>query len=84
MRFPPGVNRWDEKAALRRDAVRSQGIDVLESTDQSKETGNEEGCNGQLFAHSANSFVRCKKNRKAYMLLFQKVKVSPVKNLKRA
>jgi len=35
--------RWDEKAGLRRDAVRSQGIDVLESTDQSKETGNEEG-----------------------------------------
>jgi len=37
------VIRWDEKAGLRRDAVRSQGIDVLESTDQSKETGNEEG-----------------------------------------
>jgi hypothetical protein len=36
-------SRWDEKAGLRRDAVRSQGIDVLESTDQSKETGNEEG-----------------------------------------
>jgi hypothetical protein len=37
------AHRWDEKAGLRRDAVRSQGIDVLESTDQSKETGNEEG-----------------------------------------
>jgi hypothetical protein len=24
-----GVNRWDEKAGLRRDAVRSQVIDVL-------------------------------------------------------
>jgi hypothetical protein len=37
-----GVNRWDEKAGLRRDAVRSQVINVLEAQ-QIKETGNEEG-----------------------------------------
>ena len=36
------VNRWDEKAGLRRDAVRSQVIDVLEAQ-IIKETGNEEG-----------------------------------------
>jgi hypothetical protein len=36
------VNRWDEKAGLRRDAVRSQVIDVLEAQ-KIKETGNEEG-----------------------------------------
>jgi hypothetical protein len=36
------VNRWDEKAGLRRDAVRSQVIDVLEAQ-EIKETGNEEG-----------------------------------------
>jgi hypothetical protein len=35
------VNRWDEKASLRRDAVRSQIIDVLEAQ-EIKETGNEE------------------------------------------
>ena len=35
-------NRWDEKAGLRRDAVRSQVIDVLEAQ-EIKETGNEEG-----------------------------------------
>jgi len=43
--FPPrviDVNRWDEKAGLRRDAVRSQVIDVLEAQ-EIKETGNEEG-----------------------------------------
>ena len=34
-------NRWDEKAGLRRDAVRSQVIDVLEAQ-EIKETGNEE------------------------------------------
>jgi len=34
--------RWDEKAGLRRDAVRSQVIDVLEAQ-EIKETGNEEG-----------------------------------------
>jgi hypothetical protein len=34
--------RWDEKAGLRRDAVRSQVIEVLKGTDK-KETGNEEG-----------------------------------------
>jgi hypothetical protein len=34
--------RWDEKAGLRRDAVRSQVIDVL-SAQEIKETGNEEG-----------------------------------------
>jgi len=33
--------RWDEKAGLRRDAVRSQVIDVLEAQ-EIKETGNEE------------------------------------------
>jgi len=33
-KFVADENRWDEKAGLRRDAVRSQGIDVLESTDQ--------------------------------------------------
>jgi hypothetical protein len=37
-----GENRWDEKAGLRRDAVRSQVIDVLEAQ-EIKETGNEEG-----------------------------------------
>jgi len=36
------TNRWDEKAGLRRDAVRSQVIDVLEAQ-EIKETGNEEG-----------------------------------------
>jgi hypothetical protein len=36
------VTRWDEKAGLRRDAVRSQVIDVLEAQ-EIKETGNEEG-----------------------------------------
>ena len=36
------VNRWNEKAGLRRDAVRSQVIDVLEAQ-EIKETGNEEG-----------------------------------------
>jgi hypothetical protein len=35
-------NRWDEKAGLRRDAVRSQVIDVLKAQ-EIKETGNEEG-----------------------------------------
>jgi hypothetical protein len=35
-------NRWDEKAGLRRDAVRSRVIDVLEAQ-EIKETGNEEG-----------------------------------------
>jgi len=34
------VIRWDEKAGLRRDAVRSQVIDVLEAR-EIKETGNE-------------------------------------------
>jgi hypothetical protein len=36
------ANRWDEKAGLRRDAVRSQVIDALEAQ-EIKETGNEEG-----------------------------------------
>jgi hypothetical protein len=36
------VNRWNEKAGLRRDAVGSQVIDVLEAQ-EIKETGNEEG-----------------------------------------
>ena len=38
------VNRWDEKAGPRRDAVRSQVIDVLEAQEIQaiKETGNEE------------------------------------------
>jgi hypothetical protein len=35
-------NRWDEKAGLRRDAVGSQVIDVLEAQ-EINETGNEEG-----------------------------------------
>jgi hypothetical protein len=34
--------RWDEKAGLRRDAVRSQVIDALEAQ-EIKEKGNEEG-----------------------------------------
>jgi len=38
----PDVNRWNEKAGLRRDAVRSQVIDVLEAQ-EIKETGNEKG-----------------------------------------
>jgi hypothetical protein len=33
--------RWDEKAGLRRDTVRSQVIDALEAQ-EIKETGNEE------------------------------------------
>jgi hypothetical protein len=33
--------RWDEKAGLRRDAIRSQVIDTLEAQ-EIKETGNEE------------------------------------------
>jgi hypothetical protein len=37
-----GEIRWDEKAGLRRDAVRSQVINVLEAQ-TIKETGNEEG-----------------------------------------
>jgi hypothetical protein len=42
-RAPVGVaNRWDEKAGLRRDAVRSQVINVLEAQ-AIKETGNEKG-----------------------------------------
>jgi hypothetical protein len=36
-----GVNRWDENAGLRRDAIRSQVIDALEAQ-EIKETGNEE------------------------------------------
>jgi len=36
------VIRWDEKAGLRRDAVRSQVIDVREAQ-INKETGNEKG-----------------------------------------
>jgi len=36
------ANRWDEKAGLRRDAVGSQVIHVLEAQ-EIKETGNEEG-----------------------------------------
>jgi hypothetical protein len=39
---PVETNRWDEKAGLRRDAVRSQVIDVLEAQ-EIKETGNEKG-----------------------------------------
>jgi hypothetical protein len=35
------VTRWDEKAGLRRDAVGSQVIEVLEAQ-EIKETGNEE------------------------------------------
>ena len=35
-------SRWDKKAGLRRNAVRSQVIDVLEAQ-EIKETGNEEG-----------------------------------------
>jgi hypothetical protein len=41
-RYVVVVIRWDEKAGLRRDAVRSQVIDVLEAQ-EIKETGNEEG-----------------------------------------
>jgi hypothetical protein len=41
-RFPTVANRWDEKAGLRRDALRSQVIDVLKAQ-EIKETGNEEG-----------------------------------------
>jgi hypothetical protein len=36
------VNRWDEKTRLRRDAVGSPVIDVLEAQ-EIKETGSEEG-----------------------------------------
>jgi hypothetical protein len=35
------VTRWDEKAGLRRDAIRSQVIDALKAQ-EIKETGNEE------------------------------------------
>jgi hypothetical protein len=41
-RLSSDVTRSDEKAGLRRDAVRSQVIDVLEAQIK-KETGNEEG-----------------------------------------
>jgi hypothetical protein len=45
MRLIPGTStvadRWGEKAGLRRDAVGSQVIDVLEAQ-EIKETGNEE------------------------------------------
>ena len=41
-RGPTDETRWDEKAGLRRDAVRSQDIDALEAQ-EIKETGNEEG-----------------------------------------
>jgi len=34
------VNRWDEKAGLRQDAVRSQVIDALEAQ-EIKKTGNQ-------------------------------------------
>jgi hypothetical protein len=36
------VIRWDEKAGLRRDAIRSPVIDALEAQ-EIKETGNEKG-----------------------------------------
>jgi hypothetical protein len=36
--FSSEVNRWDEKAGLRRDAIRSQVIDALEAQ-EIKETG---------------------------------------------
>jgi hypothetical protein len=36
------LNRWDEKAGLRRDAIGSQVIDVLKAQ-EIKETGNEKG-----------------------------------------
>jgi hypothetical protein len=36
-----GLNRWDEKTGLQRDAIRSQVIDALEAQ-EIKETGNEE------------------------------------------
>jgi hypothetical protein len=39
--FSTVANRWDEKAGLRRDAIRSQVIDALEAQ-EIKETGNEE------------------------------------------
>jgi hypothetical protein len=39
---PDVAIRWDEKAGLRRDAERSQVIDVLKAQ-EIKETGNEEG-----------------------------------------
>ena len=41
-RKPVGEIRWDEKAGLRRDAIRSQVIDALEAQ-EIKESGNEEG-----------------------------------------
>jgi hypothetical protein len=40
------VIRWDEKAGLRRDAVRSQVIDALKAQEM-KETGNENERLGQ-------------------------------------
>jgi hypothetical protein len=40
-RFVADETRWDEKAGLRRDAIRSQVIDALEAQ-EIKETGNEE------------------------------------------
>jgi hypothetical protein len=38
---PTDAIRWDEKAGLRGDAIRSQVIDALEAH-EIKETGNEE------------------------------------------
>jgi hypothetical protein len=41
MLFTVYETRWDEKAGLRRDAIRSQVIDALEAQ-EIKEAGNEE------------------------------------------
>jgi hypothetical protein len=41
LQLTTGETRWDEKAGLRRDAVRSQVIDALEAQ-EIQETGNEE------------------------------------------
>src|ERR1039458_1251861 len=50
------VNRWDEKAGLRRDAVGSQVIDALEAQ-EIKETGNEERKSTRLnSSHLGNSY----------------------------
>ena len=39
VRAPTAVNRWDEKAGLRRDAIRSQVIDALEALEKNPEEG---------------------------------------------
>jgi len=51
------VNRWDEKAGLRRDALSSQVIGALEAQ-ETKETGNEEAYHYGDAANTYGSRIR--------------------------